>query len=52
MDRGVETDLPAVDLDATGIADRLGDLLGRDGAVELAVFAGTVVDRQNGLGEQ
>ena len=52
VDRGIEADLAAIDLDGTGVTDRLGDLLGGDGAVELAVFTGTVMDGQNGLGEE
>ena len=41
-----------VDLHAAGGLDRLGDLLRGDGAEQLAVLAGLVVDRQHGLGEQ
>src|SRR3954454_8814863 len=51
-DRLLEADLLAVDLDAAGGLDRLGDLGGGDGAEELAVLPGAVVDSQDGLAEQ
>src|SRR4051812_40811301 len=39
LDRLLEVDLPAVDLQAAGIADRVGDVLGRDRAEQPAVLA-------------
>src|ERR1700710_676318 len=51
-DRLLEADLAPVDAQVTGVLDRVGDLLGPDGAEELAVLAGTLVNRQDGLGEQ
>src|SRR3954454_4694741 len=51
-DRLLEADLLAVDLDAARGLDRLGDLGGGDGAEELSVLSGAVVDRQHGLAEQ
>ena len=51
-DRLVEADLLALDLELASRLDRLGDLLGGDGAEQLAVLAGLVVDRQDGLAEQ
>ena len=47
-----QADLLAVDLDASRRLDRVGDLGGGDGAKELPVLSGAVVDRQDRLGEQ
>ena len=48
-DRVVEVDLAAVDLEPARLGDRVGDLGAGDRAVELAVLAGAVLDREHGL---
>src|SRR4051794_24835894 len=50
--RLLEADLAPVDAKITSVLDRVGDLLGPDGAEELAVLAGTLINRQDGFGEQ
>jgi hypothetical protein len=52
VDRLLEADLAAVDLQTAGITNRVRDLLRRDRAEELAVLAGAVVDGEDGLRHQ
>src|SRR4051794_33422474 len=51
-DRILEPDLLAIDLDPTCGLDRISDLGRGDGAEELAVLPGAVVDREDRLAEQ
>ena len=46
-DRLLEVDLAAVDGDAAGVADRVGDVLRRDGAEQAPVVAGLLRDRED-----
>src|SRR3954454_7952113 len=52
LDRLAQTDVVAVDRQAAGLLDRVGDVLGRDGAEQAPVLAGLVRDREHGLVEQ
>src|SRR3954469_303840 len=52
LDRLVEVDLPAVELQAAGVADRIGDVLGGDRPEQAAVLAGLLVDGQHGARER
>src|SRR4051812_4754225 len=50
--RLLEANLAPVDAQVAGILDRVSDLLGPDGAEELAILTSALVDSQDGLGEQ
>ena len=52
LDRLLEVDLAAVDLDAAGVLDRVGDVLVGDRAEQATVVAGLLLDREDRLGEQ
>src|SRR3954470_2858480 len=51
LDRLLEVDLPAVDLQAAGVADRVGDVLGGDRAEQPPVLARLLRDGQDGARE-
>src|SRR5205085_12502088 len=51
-DRILEMDLAAVDADAAGVADRVGDVLRGHRTEQPAVVARLLRDRQNGAAEQ
>src|SRR6476661_7075903 len=50
--RLLEADFAFIDAKVAGVAERVDDLLGADRPEQLAVLAGPLVDRQDGLGEQ
>ena len=52
LDRLLEVDLAAVDVDAAGLLDRVDDVLRGDRAEQAAVVAGLVGDGEHGLVEQ
>src|SRR3954453_7440884 len=51
LDRLLEVDLPAVELEPAGVADRVGDVLRGDRAEQAAVIARLLVDGQHGARE-